>query len=371
MHNSVNNHNAIGTAAGRRYGLDVLRALAYLFVFVAHSIDFFRTTVPYSRNLFFLIKDAIEVFFVVSGFLIGVQFFNAVLHNNGLNRFIILDFFKRRWFKTLPSYYLVILIHVLVGLFIYPALLRDFSWKFLLFLQNFSNAGFYFFPVSYSLAIEEWFYISLPVVFALLLFVFKKRIGIGNCILLYALLFIGGATFSRLYLYYYQHADWDAVLRRAIIARFDAPVYGVLMAWMFYYGKVYFERYARVFFVAGCLLVFGCIWARQYLPDNVVSAVFYFNMVPAGLALTIPWFYYLKVNSAGFRRAVVYLSLTSYSFYLIHHTPVLFTFLHFLQPVTVMASVIGWAGYSILVFALTHMLYTYFEKPVMDLRDKI
>ena len=53
----------------RIYGLDILRALAILFVVFAHSTSF----VPKSLKIFYwhLQYDGVSVFFVLSGFLIG------------------------------------------------------------------------------------------------------------------------------------------------------------------------------------------------------------------------------------------------------------------------------------------------------------
>src|SRR5262249_53426611 len=67
----------------------------------------------------------------------------------GLGRFYV-----RRWLRTLPPYYLVLCLRTFIG--------HPFSWKFVVFVQNFDHEVMKSFPVSWSLSIEEWFYLIAP-----------------------------------------------------------------------------------------------------------------------------------------------------------------------------------------------------------------
>ena len=94
----------------RVYGLDILRAMAILFVVFAHGSYLLRKVLPIDLvNIFVL--DGVAIFFVLSGFLIGGilirQFDQRRMDGRGLSQFWI-----RRWFRTLPNYYLVLLILV-------------------------------------------------------------------------------------------------------------------------------------------------------------------------------------------------------------------------------------------------------------------
>ncbi len=142
-------------------------------------------------------------------------------------------------------------------------------------------------------------------------------------------------------------------------------------AWFFLFYKELFDRYSRPLFFAGFVIFFTLIFTRKMLPDNVLSSVFYFNLVPLSFACMIPFFYSLKINNRRFSEILIYMSLTSYSFYLIHHTPILFTMLHFLPPQSVGQSILLWVLFSGLVFICTHLLYTYYERPIMKLQNKI
>src|SRR5690606_23169927 len=77
----------------------------------------------------------------------------------------LLHFWKRRWFRTLPNYFLVLL----VSLFVYRNTLSGIPvHHYFFFLQNFTSEIPRFFVESWSLSIEEWFYLLLPFPFLLL-----------------------------------------------------------------------------------------------------------------------------------------------------------------------------------------------------------
>ena len=96
----------------------------------------------------------VEIFFVLSGFLIGQLIVKEVLRPpsaQGLVRFWV-----RRWFRTLPPYFLVLFLRRFEG--------HPLHWKLFVFLQNFDPPVAGSFPVSWSLAVEEWFYLLTPLV---------------------------------------------------------------------------------------------------------------------------------------------------------------------------------------------------------------
>jgi len=142
----------------RVYGLDVFRAIAIIIVVMGHGgfiIDKVLPGFPYIPLI-----DGVELFFVLSGFLIGTILIKIFEKNNGLRTKEMISFWKRRWFRTLPNYYLILGVNViLVSNGIIKGDIEQFNWKFLFFLQNFNSYFTDFFWESWSLTIEEWFYI--------------------------------------------------------------------------------------------------------------------------------------------------------------------------------------------------------------------
>ena len=157
------------TASSRILGLDIARTIAILFVLCAHTLLFSlaiwgNVSLQFMSVCTVLGVLGVELFFTLSGFLIGGLLFRDVyapsLRKTGI-------FFLRRWFRTLPAYYFVLL--VLVGFnFLNLNGLPDNIWQYFFFLQNYNQGASEFFPVSWTLSIEQWTYILAPIVFFLL-----------------------------------------------------------------------------------------------------------------------------------------------------------------------------------------------------------
>ncbi|MFI5142268.1 MAG: acyltransferase family protein, partial [Bacteroidia bacterium] len=156
----------------RNLGLDIVRSLAIVLVMLAHS----------GFPNYFGIKFGelgVEIFFVLSGFLIGrilIQDFSLPSNTK-----TIIRFWSRRWFRTLPMYYLVII-------FTFVVIDHSLGWKVLVyffFLQN-NFVGISLMPISWSLVIEEWFYITVPILF----FIFFRKGIQYNRLLRFLIFFI-------------------------------------------------------------------------------------------------------------------------------------------------------------------------------------
>jgi len=96
----------------RFQGLDILRSLAIIFVFMAH----YGFVTGYNPFGFFnqLGGMGVSLFFVLSGYLIGNQIFKPLSINKP---FQLKNFYIRRFLRILPIYYLIIILY-----FIFPVL---------------------------------------------------------------------------------------------------------------------------------------------------------------------------------------------------------------------------------------------------------
>jgi peptidoglycan/LPS O-acetylase OafA/YrhL len=132
----------------RLKGLDTLRAAAILGVLVTHYPKIPGQVLSRALNLGWV---GVDLFFVLSGFLIGGQ----ILKESAAARDISLkSFYVRRLLRTLPAYYVVLAIYF----FLSPAP----GWRDLLFAQNFDVIRA--FTPSWSLCVEEQFYLAFPIV---------------------------------------------------------------------------------------------------------------------------------------------------------------------------------------------------------------
>ena len=153
--------------------LDGLRGVAILMVLVCHygfapSIGQAATTAFESFGFRFF-ASGVDLFFVLSGFLIGGILLD---HRNSPKYFT--SFYGRRVFRIFPVYYGFLLLTALVGVIqrarSSPTPVFDAGtpyWMYFAFLQNFSMGWFgdntwITVSMAWSLALEEQFYLTLP-----------------------------------------------------------------------------------------------------------------------------------------------------------------------------------------------------------------
>jgi len=198
----------LGPPHSRSFGLDLARAIAITAVVVCHGAWKTGLADVLGPVVFFLGHQGVALFFVLSGYLIGRTF----LASDSLA-----VFWMRRWCRTLPTYVVVV---VLVTHFAPDA-------PAIVFEQLFSAHAVARFPIGWSLAVEEWFYLLFPAVFLLL----NARLPARTALLAAALLFIAAATGARGILSLATERPWDTGYYQAPALRFDAPAFGLILAW--------------------------------------------------------------------------------------------------------------------------------------------
>lgn len=200
-------------------GLDTLRALAVTLV-VLHHYTLFVSNDDHTFGWVGRIGwTGVDLFFALSGYLIGNQIFAALRSDEGLS---LKNFYARRLLRTLPNFWVVLAIYFLWPAFREHAPLLP-AWRYLSFTQNLGLAPGTAFSHSWSLAIEEQFYLLLP---ALALFGAALRLRVASAWMLVALVVIGG------------------MLLRAQLwsGHVDANKYGTY----FYYKLIYYSSLCRL-----------------------------------------------------------------------------------------------------------------------------
>lgn len=179
----------------RNFGLDLVRAIAISLVLISHG----RVFLPDFENKIILASGGffgVELFFVLSGYLVGLVFLKMNHENNRLSLSLLFNFWLRRWFRTIPNYLLFVLLGVSVFSWLFNA--KGFNFGYLLFIQNFLSPHPSFMPEAWSLSVEEWFYMSLPLFFILFSFTpFKNKVFLS--ILAYILVFTSFRFFEVLH----------------------------------------------------------------------------------------------------------------------------------------------------------------------------
>jgi len=154
-------HGGRSPTQGRSVELDFVRGIA-IFVVMGYHFHTVRTGHAWVHALEIPLKsfghEGVNLFFTLSGFLVGGLLLRQYAQSGriGARRFIV-----RRIFKIWPAYYVLILFHALAGR--HP---RDtFLWQNLTHMQNYFGTSI---AQTWSLAVEEHFYLFLPALLILL-----------------------------------------------------------------------------------------------------------------------------------------------------------------------------------------------------------
>lgn len=320
-----NRSQDIPTPAHRRvFGLDALRAAAILAVVLAHS---FVVLYPHLGDALGFFGHGgfygVELFFVLSGFLIG-QILLRTGSAIGSPRMLLL-FYVRRWFRTLPLFLLFLAVNVAIeyrlrGHRLLPGEIAQHG----LFLRTFASNRLTFFGESWSLAIEEWFYLLFPATLAAGLFFVRKfdRVFVVSAATFYLF-----STIARVLGAPIASHTWDQGQRFVVVDRFDALMIGMFAAWAAGRWPNFWLRHARTLALVGAtllLVIYVSLWRIHdghlaFAPDLFFARTFRFNLVSLGFALLLP-------AAAGWGRrrenlaslSVRKIALWSYAMYLVH-----------------------------------------------------
>jgi len=342
----------------RSFGLDLIRALAVSLVLLAH----------FAKTVELLGFWGVELFFALSGFLIGKILWISFSQSEHWSFSHLKNFWLRRWWRTLPNYYLFLVISLVYQ---YnsndlPSFekLSDFFW----FGQNLLSRYGGFYGVSWSLCIEEWFYLIFPLIlFTLYKFGFKKH----HSFILTLLIFFIGSAVIRNWLILDGQGD---SLRTITFSRLDSIAYGVAASYITTVLEITYLKRLQAFIIGVLLLlspVFIAYLSSSTFHDLRQSALLLIT-VPIGASSILPFLSTLATppKSLNFiTKGIQKLSLWSYSIYL-SHIPVLFTIYFLLNNIrdnvygNLLSKIIGLA----LTLIISGLIFKYFEIPITKKR---
>jgi peptidoglycan/LPS O-acetylase OafA/YrhL len=347
----------------RIYGLDIMRAMAILIVMLGHSGPLLNNTFLQDFPFLSLI-DGVELFFVLSGFLIGGILLKEIEKPN-FNLNALSNFWKRRWFRTLPNYYLILFVNILLVYYqIIPGKKDRITASFLIFTQNFKEPLVDFFWESWSLSIEEWFYL----LFGITIFISIKFLKNMPAYLLCTVLLIVLPLLYRISISDKIVNDfwWDVTFRKTVLCRLDAIGYGVLAAFIQKkYYKIWTKSKNTLLVVGLCILLYWPYANVGY--TSFFSKTFNFSILSIASAMLLPFFNNIKTGRGVALKIFTYTSILSYSLYLINLSIVEQIIAGYIKFNGVFNYVLFW----IACYFLAYILYRFYEKPMMLLRDKV
>lgn len=314
---------ALSSKQHKLFGLDHLRALAIIMVFIYHYGRIFPHP-EWTNAISVFGWTGVDLFFVLSGYLIASQLFASLVK---AGTFSLKEFFIKRSFRILPAYFTVVSFY-----FLFPFLREHEAlaplWKYITFTQNIGldlrTQGT--FSHAWSLCVEEQFYLFFPLL--LLFFHYCKILRKGLWFLL-ILFFFGFA--ARLYSWHglvQPHAGqddfwvyWQEWIYYPTWCRLDGLLAGVSIAALFQYQpriKEWIQQHGNAFLIAGLIIetiaYFLCVNQQTFS-----ASVFGFPLVDFGYGLLVigaisPETFLYKTQS----RTTTKIAALSFALYLTH-----------------------------------------------------
>jgi peptidoglycan/LPS O-acetylase OafA/YrhL len=353
----------------RQPGLDLLRALAIVVVVIYHA-GIMGFPMPGRVHRWGWI--GVDLFFVLSGYLIGGQLLAPLARGGEIN---LRRFFARRALRIMPAYFVILAIYIFLPMWReYPEMYP--WWKFLLSIQNIALHGGTAFSHAWSLAVEDQFYLTLP--FILLLVNRWPR----SAIILPCAIFVGGVLL-RTFLAYQHPAEVSGVAFRDYQAwiyyptwtRLDPLVFGVALAAIEKFRPDWWKRLtnsAILLWLPALALIVYALWLGEGEFLTINSVVCQFPLLAFGFAALLVCaqsdrlpFRHFKIPGAGFIASI------AYSAYLVQKL-VIHAIGEFCRAHEVdLTSAPALIGVELCVYLAATILFFAIERPFLQLRHRV
>ena len=338
----------VSSSASRSTRIDCLRAVAALLVVSQH--------VPIWPLLAKFGWIGVDIFFAISGFLISQLLFRDYDQTGGIH---VVRFWIRRGFKIYPQFWALLAATPFLLGFAIPQ--RE--WLAEIFMVQSYFEGIW--AVTWSLAIEEHFYLLLPLLF---LFLIRIRSRDPFSVLPGTTFFVVAVcALLRLWRVVEMGSDLQIGPLLASHVRMDELFTGVLAGYYFRYRKA-----ACVRILKSWQPVFGLL-----LPAGVAAGIWHAwagfsigtTLISAGAAAMVLTAVCDQSSAPGwFERKLAVVGRSSYALYL-WHKPIQGLFLR-ATGIFPESSVLAFASYLAITIAASVALTQYFEDPILGLRDR-
>ncbi|MGW8391997.1 acyltransferase family protein [Pseudoduganella sp. HUAS MS19] len=359
--------------SSRVHGLDTLRALAIMLVFANHYMSFVsrEPTFGWFSEIGW---TGVDLFFALSGYLIGNQVFSA-LRGPGLS---LPNFYARRLLRTLPAYLVVLALYAYWPYWAGNAPHAPW-WKYLTFTLNFELKPGTLFSHAWSLCVEEQFYLLLPPVALAIAALTRARASRGVALAL-GWAALASAIGAGMWLRdgWWQPAmdlgergsrSYYTLIYYSTFSRFDELLAGVALAMLRNFHPSLWQRLARHgnwMLAAGAALTALAFWLFLEYHFSWGMSVFGYPLL--GLAFATLLLAALSEGSLLNRTRIpgmASIALWSYSIYLTHKQLCILLAEHWepvdLDAIAIMIAASIFAGW---------LLYFAVEAPFMKLRER-
>jgi peptidoglycan/LPS O-acetylase OafA/YrhL len=314
----------------------------------------------------------VDLFFVLSGYLIGGQLLAPLARGQRIN---LGSFFARRAFRIMPAYFAVLAIYFLLPSWREYSQMSQPLWKFLLSIQNIALHGGTAFSHAWSLAVEDQFYLALPF---LLLFVNR---GLRTAMIVSFGIVFGGIVLRALLATHnltntgVSFRGFQAWIYYPTWTRLDPLVFGVALAALERFRPHSWQRLTKLapwIWLPALGLISYALWLGESENLTVTACVWQFPLIAVGMAGLLlcaisPRLPLRRVSIPG----AAFIASIAYSAYLVQklaiHAVGQFCTGHSISLTSPTALI----GVEVCVYAAATLLFFAVERPFLELRKRL
>jgi len=356
------NESTTDKPSSRVVQLDFVRGIAILLVIDRHAITLPTSNVLARANGFVgehVGWMGVDLFFVLSGFLVGGLLIQEIVKTGHVR---VSRFLVRRMLKIWPAYYFYLIFQIILRR--HP--LNTFVWQNVLNIQNYAGTSL---SHTWSLAVEEHFYLLLP--FTLLLIYSKKSLrprlesillavcAVVLCIRIVSFLIVGVGN-----------SQWETH------TRLDSLLFGVLLSHILYSSRERFDGLLRHRVILAALSI-GVFVIALLVPGHesayMATVGYTVNYLCFAALMLLVYGYHGWLNQTYLYKFVAWIGRYSYGIYL-WHLSVREPLAHFAQRLRLPDS-IAWivliAAQYAAAIVLGVVVTKLVEFPVLRLRDRL
>ncbi|PJZ76782.1 acyltransferase family protein [Leptospira neocaledonica] len=374
--------------------LNGIRAMAILMVMIGHlmgglhALQLPMDTNPYIDYFLGNLDSGVDLFFILSGFLISS---GLMIAHNSQSKNILTNFYIKRTLRIFPSYYFFLLFSgwIILGTYyklsnqpspnpesltIYSTL-KDRLIFDVFYLSNIFKGAL---PHTWSLSTEEHFYLVFPFLALFLIFKLNPK----NRLSTYILLFVTIALIRNVLIFLSVKFDSLSGLNTLTeTLRFDTILVGVIIADLYIYHKDQTENFIRKYFpllliISIVILLIGHLGSKKDLIGYEMQYRHILFSLGFGLVIAILLFGNKTILNVFFSLKIwIPIARLSYTIYLWHFitSGIVKVFAPLIKGKVVTYGLVaalfsGWLIFSIIV---TLIIFGLIELPFHKLRDKI
>jgi peptidoglycan/LPS O-acetylase OafA/YrhL len=352
----------------RQPGLDLLRALAIVVVVVYHAA-LFGFKLPGRVDRFGWI--GVDLFFVLSGYLIGGQLLAPLVRGRPID---LRRFFARRALRIIPAYFVILAVYAFLPSWReYPEMSP--LWKFILSVQNIGLHGGTAFSHAWSLAVEDQFYLLLPLILILVSRWPRTRVIIPCVIVLGGIMLRAFLVWKNLAETGVSFGGFQTWIYYPTWTRLDPLVFGVALAAIEKFRPQWWRRLMNLapwLMLPGLALIVYALYLGEGDYLTIAATIWQFPLIALGMAALLvcavsPRLILRRVKIPG----AAFIASIAFSAYLIQKLVIHFVAQFCSSHNIALTSAAALVGVELCVYAVATILFLAVERPFLQLRHRI